>query len=145
MVSWFLLLCVGLMVVILLIVNVYMLVHWSHPDDKNEAYFPKALVVRAQEGVSWSGRPISCRGQMLGCPRFHPPASYVYALLLFSGASFFLRLLVYARKPSIACRCHYPFVCHLPSSLPHLSPLSPTPPPYPKTRSSASSSPKPAC
>lgn len=45
-VSWFLLLCIGLMIVILLIINVYMLVHWSHPDDKNEAYFPKALVVR---------------------------------------------------------------------------------------------------
>lgn len=48
-VSWFLLLCVGVMVVVLLAVNIYMLVHWSHPDDKNEAYFPKALVVCGHE------------------------------------------------------------------------------------------------
>lgn len=46
-VSWFLLLCIGVMIVVLLAINVYMLVHWSHPDDKNEAYFPKALVVSA--------------------------------------------------------------------------------------------------
>lgn len=46
-VSWFLLLCVSVVLVLLLAVNVYMLVHWSHPDDRNEAYFPKALVVRA--------------------------------------------------------------------------------------------------
>jgi hypothetical protein len=43
--SWYLLLVIGVMVVLLLAVNVYMLVHWSHPDDRNEAYFPKALVV----------------------------------------------------------------------------------------------------
>lgn len=46
MISWFLLLCIAVMVGLLLAVNVYMLVHWSHPDDRNEAYFPKALVVR---------------------------------------------------------------------------------------------------
>ena len=46
MVSWFLLLCIGVVAVLLLAVNVYVLVHWSHPDDRNEAYLPKALVVR---------------------------------------------------------------------------------------------------
>jgi len=43
--SWYLILVICVMVVLLFAVNVYMLVHWSHPDDRNEAYFPKALVV----------------------------------------------------------------------------------------------------
>lgn len=54
-VSWFLLLCIGVMIVVLLAINVYMLVHWSHPDDKNEAYFPKALVVSAIFGTEPAG------------------------------------------------------------------------------------------
>lgn len=44
-VSWFLLLCICVMVVILLAVNIYVLVHYSHPDDTNEAWLPKILVV----------------------------------------------------------------------------------------------------
>ena len=30
---------------ILLIVAVYLLVHYQHPDDKNEAYLPKFVVI----------------------------------------------------------------------------------------------------
>lgn len=44
-VSWFLLLVICVMVVVLLAVNVYVLVHYSHPDDSNEAWLPKILVV----------------------------------------------------------------------------------------------------
>jgi len=87
-VSWFLLLCVGLMIVILLIVNVYMLVHWSHPDDKNEAYFPKALVVRASRecGVGTGGPCVEreCRSAVLSLPAccVYVPCSY-FADILF--------------------------------------------------------------
>lgn len=63
MVSWFLLLCIGVVAVLLLAVNVYVLVHWSHPDDRNEAYFPKALVVRAHTHTPterWMGDQSVC-------------------------------------------------------------------------------------
>ena len=30
---------------ILLVVAVYLLVYYSHPDDRNEAYFPKIVVI----------------------------------------------------------------------------------------------------
>lgn len=30
---------------ILLIVGVYLLVYYQHPDDHNDAYFPKAVVI----------------------------------------------------------------------------------------------------
>ena len=30
---------------ILLIVGLYLLVHYQHPDDKNEAYLPKFVVI----------------------------------------------------------------------------------------------------
>ena len=51
-VSWFLLLVICIMVVVLLTVNVYLLVHYSHPDDKNEAYLPKILCVSRAAGES---------------------------------------------------------------------------------------------
>jgi len=40
------LLVVSLVIFILLIVvGVYLLVHFSHPDDKSDAYFPKLVVL----------------------------------------------------------------------------------------------------
>lgn len=44
-VDWFLLIIVIIMAVVLLIANVYVLVHFQHDDDKNTAYFPKFLVI----------------------------------------------------------------------------------------------------
>lgn len=44
-VNWFLIVIVVVMAVALLFANVYVLVYFQHDDDKNTAYFPKALVV----------------------------------------------------------------------------------------------------
>ncbi|KAE8950768.1 hypothetical protein PR002_g33172, partial [Phytophthora rubi] len=41
----FLLAVVVIIAVALLICNIYILVYFQHDDDKNTAYFPKALVV----------------------------------------------------------------------------------------------------
>ena len=30
---------------ILVVIAIYLLVHYQHPDDKNEAYFPKGVVI----------------------------------------------------------------------------------------------------
>jgi hypothetical protein len=91
-VSWFLLLCVCVMILVLLAVNVYMLIHYQHPDDKSEAWGPKALVVSPPDrlcswgdscskttvlradyefvgrGISDPGTPPGC-GQQRGQPR----------------------------------------------------------------------------
>jgi LMBR1 domain-containing protein 1 len=50
-VDLFLLAVVIIIAVALLICNVYILVYFQHDDDKNTAYFPKALVVRPYRGV----------------------------------------------------------------------------------------------
>lgn len=42
----FLLAVIIIIAVALLICNVYILIYFQHDDDKNTAYFPKALVVR---------------------------------------------------------------------------------------------------
>jgi len=44
-VDWFLVLMIVATLVILLLCNVYVLVHFQHPADKNEALFPKFLVL----------------------------------------------------------------------------------------------------
>ncbi len=44
--DWFLLGVIIVMAVVLLVANVYILIYFQHDDDKNTAYFPKALVVR---------------------------------------------------------------------------------------------------
>lgn len=44
--DWWLYLVLFAALLILLAVNTYIIVIWQHPDDKNEAYFPKAVVVR---------------------------------------------------------------------------------------------------
>lgn len=43
--NWWLYLVLFASIFILLAINVYIVVIWQHPDDKNEAYFPKAVVV----------------------------------------------------------------------------------------------------
>lgn len=43
--NWWLYLVLFLSIFFLLAINVYVVVIWQHPDDKNEAYFPKAVVV----------------------------------------------------------------------------------------------------
>ncbi|TYZ54049.1 hypothetical protein PybrP1_003872, partial [[Pythium] brassicae (nom. inval.)] len=44
-VDWFLIVIVVVMAIALLFANVYVLVYFQHDDDKNTAYFPKALVI----------------------------------------------------------------------------------------------------
>jgi len=41
----FLVIMIAVVFLILLAINVYIIVHFQHPDDKNEAYFPKLLVL----------------------------------------------------------------------------------------------------
>ncbi len=43
--DWWLYVVLFAALFILLAVNSYIVVLWQHPDDKNEAYFPKAVVV----------------------------------------------------------------------------------------------------
>lgn len=43
--NWWLYLMLFLSIFLLLAINVYVVVIWQHPDDKNEAYLPKAVVV----------------------------------------------------------------------------------------------------
>lgn len=43
--DWWLYVVLFAALLILLAINSYIVVIWQHPDDKNEAYFPKAVVV----------------------------------------------------------------------------------------------------
>ena len=43
--DWFLILVSCISVVLLFIVSLYFLVYYQHPDDKNEAWFPKITVL----------------------------------------------------------------------------------------------------
>eukprot|EP00978_Attheya_sp_CCMP212_P001739 scaffold3574_cov49-Attheya_sp.AAC.3 len=43
--DWFLIIATLAAFIILLVVGFYILIYYSHPDDKNDAYFPKAVVV----------------------------------------------------------------------------------------------------
>jgi len=45
MADWFLILTTCIAFVLLLVAGVYFLVHYQHPDDKNEAWFPKLTVL----------------------------------------------------------------------------------------------------
>lgn len=67
--DWWLYVVLFAAVLILLAVNAYVVVLWQHPDDKNEAYFPKAVVVSwYSDGSLLVGRPIS--RPLRGCPTF---------------------------------------------------------------------------
>ena len=41
----FLIVATTVAIVILLVVAIYLLVYYQHPDDRNEAYFPKLVVI----------------------------------------------------------------------------------------------------
>jgi LMBR1 domain-containing protein 1 len=43
--NWFLILVTCVLAVLLLAVYIYVLVHYQHPDDANQAWFPKIVVV----------------------------------------------------------------------------------------------------
>ena len=45
MVDWWIVLFLGIMTVVLLVANLYVLVEFQHVDDKNQAYLPKFLVI----------------------------------------------------------------------------------------------------
>jgi len=45
--NWFLILVAIIASVVLVLINVYILVHLQHPEDRNQAWFPKLVVVRA--------------------------------------------------------------------------------------------------
>lgn len=47
MVDIFLIVSTVVSFVILLVIAIYLLVNYQHPDDKNEAYFPKIVVIGA--------------------------------------------------------------------------------------------------
>lgn len=44
-VDLFLIIAIVVALLILLVIGFYLLVNYQHPDDKNEAYLPKAVVV----------------------------------------------------------------------------------------------------
>lgn len=50
--DWWLYVVLFAAILILLTINVYIVVIWQHPDDKNEAYFPKTVVV--SDTVGWT-------------------------------------------------------------------------------------------
>lgn len=45
MVDWFLILATSITFLILVVVSVYFIVYYQHPDDRNEAWFPKLAVL----------------------------------------------------------------------------------------------------
>lgn len=49
--NWWLYLVLFAALLILLAINLYVVVIWQHPDDKNESYFPKAVVVSCLCGL----------------------------------------------------------------------------------------------
>lgn len=36
---------VTLLIIMMLVINVYTLVYWQHPDDRNESYFAKGIII----------------------------------------------------------------------------------------------------
>ena len=36
---------IGVLVILMLIINVYLLVYWQHPDDKNESKLARLLII----------------------------------------------------------------------------------------------------
>ena len=46
--NWFLILVAIIASVVLVAINVYVLIHFQHPEDRNQAWFPKLVVVRTR-------------------------------------------------------------------------------------------------
>ena len=62
--NWFLILVACVCAVVVVAINVYILVHFQHPEDRNQAWWPKIVVVRAR---STSIHPLSgARGATAG-------------------------------------------------------------------------------
>ena len=59
--NWFLILVAIIASVVLVAINVYVLIHFQHPEDRNQAWFPKFVVVRTRApGTSPNPREIFC-------------------------------------------------------------------------------------
>lgn len=43
--NWFLILIAAVCTILVVLINVYILVHFQHPEDRNQAWFPKCVVV----------------------------------------------------------------------------------------------------
>ena len=41
----FLIVGIALLIIIILVINFYTMVYYQHPDDKNESYFAKVIIV----------------------------------------------------------------------------------------------------
>jgi Na+/proline symporter len=67
----------AILICVIFVINVYILVYYSHPEDKNESYLAKALVVL---GLQLSAMSVL----MLPIGDYHflisPSHSYVYVL-----------------------------------------------------------------
>ena len=50
--NWFLILVACVCAVIVVMINVYILIHYQHPEDRNQAWWPKFVVVRAASPAS---------------------------------------------------------------------------------------------
>lgn len=44
--SVFLIILAVVITILVVVVNIYVLINYQHPDDRNQAYFPKFVVVR---------------------------------------------------------------------------------------------------
>lgn len=44
--SVFLIILAVIISVLVVVINIYVLINYQHPDDRNQAYFPKFVVVR---------------------------------------------------------------------------------------------------
>ena len=55
--NWFLILVAIIASVVLVAINVYVLIHFQHPEDRNQAWFPKLVVVRTRAPGTSSANP----------------------------------------------------------------------------------------
>ena len=77
--NWFLIVIVIVVSLLAVVVNVYILINFMHPEDKNEAYIPKIVVV-SRQGARGRGR---AHGQWEGeRPLTTPPPPVTFAPLI---------------------------------------------------------------
>ena len=57
--NWFLIIVAIVCSVVVTMINVYILVHFQHPEDRNQAWFPKLVVVRARGEATLERHPSS--------------------------------------------------------------------------------------
>lgn len=68
----------AVLIAVIFVVNIYILVYYSHPEDKNESYLAKALVI--------SGLQLSAMSVLM------LPIGMIYALLCEHNTSIYLIL-----------------------------------------------------